>query len=384
VPFILADDLELIIEQLQGFAGYDFASDLGARMKTAGLAPNKLASRAAVSHVTVGKWLSGAAKPHGKERFKELGMALGMNEPELNAFLNANCYPRLYMKNPLDVACRFVLSKSAGDARVVNVYRDFLTLYKLDAYVLSDSPADISTGALSRGFENICSTSGFEGWLRENDQHFRAFDKIYIPHLELIWFIILYIGDQSVNGMYIAGQLPKTIRNLLYPLLADREIAVRGLRSKLIIYGLYENMNEDEINVMLETAKLRPVTSPSSRADCAVLTSLRCAHERYPYYELANAEKILKAVAENGSGDMIPFREFYKRQQRRAAEYVNYYENGGHKSEADRLFEESYTGLSVGGVLKYTQDILTLLRDGGALADGEAADYLTLMEAYLE
>jgi hypothetical protein len=68
---------------------------------------------------------------------------------QLNAFLLANGYPGLYPKNPLDIACRFVLSASMGNAHIVRIYRDFLKLYKLDGYVLRGDPADISTSALS-------------------------------------------------------------------------------------------------------------------------------------------------------------------------------------------------------------------------------------------
>jgi hypothetical protein len=351
-------------------------------MKALSLSNSELAARVFVSHVMVGKWKSKGAKPHGKERLKELGMALAMNEAELNSFLKANCYPRLYSKNPLDVACRFILSKSAGDNDIVSIYRKFLTNYNLDSYVLSDAPDTISTSDLSIALNNIKSIGGFENWMKENDRHFRAFGKVYIPNLELIRFIILYIGKKSIYGMYITGQLPVTIKNLLHPLIADKEIAVKGLRAKLIVYGLYENMNEDEINIMLDIAKLQRITEPASRVDCAILTALRCAHERYPYYEYNNAKKVLDSIRESRENEATEFQAFYEEQFRQSGEFVNYYENGGQKGELDRFFEEAYTDYAGNGILEYIQDIFALLVEDGALSETEISEYVTLMQTY--
>jgi hypothetical protein len=235
---------------------------------------------------------------------------------------------------------------------------------------------------LSIGLNNIKSIGSFEKWLNENDRHFRAFGKVYIPNAELIRFIILYIGNQSINDMYITGQLPVTIKNLLYPLIADKEIAVKGLRAKLIVFGLYENMNEDEINIMLDIAKLQRISEPSSRVDCVILTTLRCAHERYPYYEYNNAKKVLNSLNENKENEVTAFKAFYEEQFRQSGEFVNYYEAGGQKSELDRLFEEAYTEYSDSGILEYIQDIFALLIEDGVLTEIETNEYSSLMQTY--
>jgi len=155
---VIADDIELIRQSLMKFSSYDFAEDIDSEMKALELSQSTLAARAHVSHTMVGKWLKGGAKPHGKERFKELGMALGMGEARLNKFLEANSYPVLYAKNPLDVACRFVLSTSSGNEHIVQVYRDFIKLYKLDAYTLNKEPLDVATTVLSQEFDNEYTT----------------------------------------------------------------------------------------------------------------------------------------------------------------------------------------------------------------------------------
>ncbi len=376
---VLADDIDIIQHALTQFSGYDFARDVAARMQAMGLTQSALAVRAHVSHAAVGKWLGKGARPHGKERYKELGMALGMDEPQLDRFLQVNGYPRLYAKNPLDAACRFVVSTTAGNERIVSLYRDFLKLYKLDKYMMDSDPAGIDTTLLSRAFNQVRSAGGFEGWLKAHEKHFRAFDKSYIPHEELVRFVLLYIGDQSINDIYITGEIPVTIKNLLYPLIADREIAIRGLRTKLIVFGVYENMNEDEIDIMLRIAKLHPLSAPSSRVDFCVLTALRCAHDRYPYYECRNAEKVLRHL---DSCDMPELCGFYREQQDRAAQFVAYYEADGHKSELDRLFEERYTDYAGLGIVAYLRDIFALLTENGALTESETGEYAALMQTY--
>jgi transcriptional regulator with XRE-family HTH domain len=376
---ILVDDIELIEEQLQEFSSYNFAEDIAARMKDMGISSSSLATRANVSHVAVGKWVNKGAKPQGKERFKELGMALGMDEKQLNTFLLANCYPRLYMKNPLDAACRFVLSKAAGNENVVKIYNEFANIYNYNTFTLHKEPMDMYTAELSRNIGNINTIENLEAWMRENSKYFRAFNKSYIPHNELIRFILLYIGEQSINDLYITGELPVTVKNLLYPLIAQDEIVVKGLRAKLIVFGLYQNMNEYEIDIMLSITKLQPITEPLEKVDNALLTALRCAHERYPYFELNNAQKALENLEDN---EMPELRGFFHEQKLRASELVDYYEKDGIKSEHDLMFEENYTDYADSGILKYIRDIFEVLVTDGLLKKTETAEYVSLMQTY--
>jgi len=377
--YILADDLNLIKEQVRILSGYDFADDLAMRMKTLKLSQSALAARIQVSHVTVGKWLNKNAKPHGKERYKELGMALAMNESQLNTFLCANCYPRLYSKNPLDLVCKFILGAGLAGEDSVILYKNMLEQYGLNDYTLSSEPVSISTTVLSMDFAGIKSLASFEEWLIKNDNRFRAFDKAYIPNSELIHFILLYIGEQSINDMFIAGELPITIRNLLYPLISNKEIAVKGLRAKLIVFGLYENMAEDELDILLEIAKLQPFSEPMTLIDNVLLTALRCAHERYPYFEQRNAERIMKSLS---AGDNPELCSFYQEKSRKAADYVKYYEADGHKGELERLFEENYTDYADKGILHYINDVLMSLISEAVLSETEAGEYLPLMQVY--
>ena len=378
VDYVLADDIELIKEQLRGFQNYDFIHDLQSRMTRLSFSQSELARRAKVSHAMVGRWLKGA-RPHGKERLKELGMALAMDETQLNIFLCANCYPRLYAKNPLDLVCRFIMNTCSGSEEIVNRYRNMLEQYGLSDYVPASELVAIPTAEMSMDFAGIKSLASFEAWLIENDKHFSAFDKTYIANVELVRFVLMYINGQSINEMYVAGELPVTIKNLLYPLTANKEIAVKGFRAKLIVFGLYENMAEDEIDLMLEVAKLQLLSEPVTLVDNALLTMLRCAHQRYPYFELNNAKRILQGFAAEENPELYAL---YQEKERKATDFVKYYESGGHKSELERLFEENYTDYADKGILHYVTDILAMLIKDDMLGESEAGEYLTLMQNY--
>lgn len=374
---IIAEDIKAIRQGLRDFDGYDFAEDIAGRMRARNLSKNALAAQALVSHTMVDKWLNHGAKPHGKERYKELGLALGMDEEELNKFLRANSYPGLYAKNPLDVICRFVLSHSRGHEHMVQNYRAYIERNGLVDHILLKDPVEVATDMLSHDFSQVQSTVSMDLWMHDNAKHFRAFGKTYIPHARLIHFLLLFIGEQTINNLYITGELPLTVKNMLYPLLADKEIAIRGLRSKLIVYGLYENMTEDEIDAMLTIAKLRPITEASSRTEQVILTALRRAHERYPYFVLANTEKVLSNLELCGEMDL---HALYVNRKRQAQELTRRYQLD--KNEQDGLFEQLYTNFDDKNLLHYLRDILNHLVEAGDLSPKETEEYTTLMQTY--
>jgi transcriptional regulator with XRE-family HTH domain len=375
---LLIKDLEFIKESLSCFSAYSLPRDISERMESLGLSKSTLARQANVSHTMVAKWLNGEARPHGKERCKELGLALGMDRKELDSFLMKNGYPRLYLKNPLDAACLFLFGKSPGQGTTVSAYRDFQARLGLGSYSLDPHPAVLATAELSRDFSELESTGCFAAWLEEKCQYFRAYGKNTIAKPQLILFVLLHVGEQSINDMYITGELPTAIKNLLYPLLAEREVAVRGLRAKLIVFGLYENMVEDEIEIMLEMAGLCPLAEPSAAIDQAILLALRCAHERYPNFELANAEKVLKRLKGN---PMKELGDYYVDQRIRAQQIVDCHALGGYKSD-DRYFVETYTDFAGSGILMYIGDMLGLLIEHGVVSADEAGEYLALMRTY--
>jgi hypothetical protein len=138
-------------------------------------------------------------------------------------------------------------------------------------------------------------------------------------------------------------------------------------------------MNENEIDIMLNIAKLQPITEPLSRIDNVLLTALGCAHQRYPYFELNSANKILESLTEDESPELF---EFYTAQKELAEVLVDNYEKVGAKDAIDRTFEEYYTDYADSNIMKYMLDIFELLIEDGVLTASEAAEYTWLMQSY--
>ncbi|MDR2444201.1 MAG: helix-turn-helix domain-containing protein [Deltaproteobacteria bacterium] len=379
---LLKEDTKIIIEHLRLFPGYNLAQDIEKRMRALNLTQSELADRMGASRSTIGKYLNNQARPNSKEKFKELGLALAMDEAELNKFLLSNCYPPLYAKNPLDLACRFILSKKDAFKleKIVEVYNQFLKAKDLNRFLLSDDTEDIPTVNLSQEFSvNINSETGFLAWLAEHDQDMRAKGKTYLPHSDLANFVNLYIGDpesgkRSLYDFYICGNISVAVKNLLYPILAKKEIAVRRLRPKLIVFGLYVNMTKEEMAIMLSIPKLKSFDDPVSRVDRAILLALQMAHKRYPYFELANAKKALWNMGQN---NWPTLRNFFENKKKKAAEAIAYYINN--RSQRDILFEQYYTDYAAKSIANYVNDILMFLVDVKSLTDIEVSEYVHLI-----
>lgn len=145
---LLSGDMENMREALSS-CGYSFAQDVQSHMARLQLSAVALAERCGVSHTMVDKWRQGKAKPNGKERMKELGMALGMDIGEINAFLYKNGYPKLYAKNPLDSAAKLLLLSHAGREDIVQLYGELIERLGLTGFTPNANTTPLSTTALS-------------------------------------------------------------------------------------------------------------------------------------------------------------------------------------------------------------------------------------------
>lgn len=382
---VLQDDLALMREMLEEFPKYDFSADLKNRMTLANLSANALAERGMVSHTTVGKWLSGEVRPQGKERMKTLGMALGMSSEEIDSFLYTNGYPRLYAKNPLDNACNLILKTHRGRADIVSRYQSFLELYRVQAYRPASGRGERNTDQLGRSFEAVDSEEAFAAWMDRNRRFFGATAKTVTAGSRLMRRVWLYIGETTINDLYTTAELPLPIRNLMYTLLGNREIPVKGLRNKLIVFGLYENMTEEELDQLLADANLRELSDPRTTLDRLLLTAVRTAHERYPYYEF----ETMLVLTERIRAGMLCSRDAaqIERFQTMLNEYRQRYENAmlrtayydAHKTKEDERFEELYTSRADRGLLHYVFDVLAFLASEGMVEQAETAELTSLL-----
>ena len=375
---LLADDLAHMKETLEAFNSYSFPGDLQNRMDSLGLSSSALAKRCFVSHTIVDKWKNGKARPNGKERFKELGMALGMDTESLNTFLLQNGYPVLYLKNPLDGAARLLLLQKAGSPDVVVLYRALVRRLKLDRLATLSDKTPFETAVMSVELKKAAENGQPSKWFDQFRHQFAGTAKTELPDLSLGRFLLLYLGEKSVHELAVTGSLPTVLQNLLYPVLAGKNVTVKRLRDKLIAFGLYANMTEEEIDIMLQWARLLPVSEPSSALDLAILEALRCAHDCYIYYELENLRRIIQRLSSPRDEYEMIMLEQYRQRAEIVEQMASYYEQHP-KSPMDRAFEEHYTSDVDRGVMDYVHDMLVLLKSQGFLDPEETEDFLELI-----
>ena len=375
----LQEDIEQFQAALSSFEAYEFPHELCARMEMLGLSSSALGERCMVSHTIVDKWRRGKARPNGKERMKELGMALGMNAANLDIFLYRNGYPKLYAKNPLDSAAKLLLLNSAGRADVVDMYRELVGRLGLAHYAPPREALPLKTSVLNAGLVEAAGQGQISGWFRAHEKNFTGDAKTLLPDMRIVRYILLYVGEATIHEMAVTGELPVTLKNLLYPLVGGKAVHVRGLREKLIAFGLYANMTEDEIDVLMDCAKLRPVSEPVSRADMAVLSALREAHERYPLYESENLERIVRQLSSYKELYDQTLLAQYEPRLINARERAAYYEANAKDSDA-MLFEKRYTAYCDRGVMDYVRDVLAILCEEKELTENEVKPVAELIQ----
>lgn len=364
----MTEDLELIREALEDFESYSLAAEVSRRMEERGLSAVELGKRCGVSHTMANRWRKGAARPNGKERMKELGMALGMDEGELNSFLYRSGYPSLFAKNPFDSAARVILLRYAGDADAVQKYRELIHRLRLDD-LTPKAPNSLESAVMSMELRDAAQADAVSTWFRAHERAFAADDKNMILGQRLAKFILLYIGDTTINQMAVTGELPVTLRNLLYPIFGEKAVAVRYLREKLISFGLYSDMTEEEIDVLLQCARLRPLSETVTAGDLAVLMAVRSGHERYPLYEYQNVSTVLTRLRAGVVRDSALEGEYAQRLTL-SRKLADYYLNS-ERSDSELTYERLYTSYSDRGLMDYVHDLLCTLRGGGDIQGAE-------------
>jgi len=383
IRHLLLDDLQEMREAICGHAAYSFSQDVQSRMDEMHLSSVALGARCLVSHTMVDKWRQGKARPNGKERMKELGMALAMDAPELDAFLYRNGYPRLYAKNPLDSAAKLLLLNCKGQEDAVSMYRELISRLGLSEYSPSAQSTLLETAAMSLQLYEAAQQGQMSGWFAANEKHFTADAKTSLPDQRLVQFIQLYIGDSTIHEMSVSGELPVTLKNLLYPIQGGKAVATRYLRDKLIAFGLYSNMTEEEMDTMLELARLRCLSDPASKTDMAILCAVRMAHERYPGFEYENLVRVVKRLETAKDPSFMPLLADYQTRLACAEKMMRYYDQSS-RTEMELCFEEHYTSYSDRGVMDYVHDVLMYFADEGVLPSSETRSMIELLERPVE
>ena len=378
VRFLLEQATDDVRQALEAYGTYSFSEELKTHMKRQGLSSVALGNRCGVSHTMVDKWRQGKAKPNGKERMKELGIALGMDAEQLDTFLYRNGYPKLYAKNPLDSAAKLLLINCAGREDAVKLYQEFIDRLGLTEFAISYASGSLATSVMSGKLREAAQQGQMTGWFSEHEKDFTGNAKGQRMTAELVHFIMLYIGEQTIYGMSVAAELPVNLRNLLYPIKGRKAITTRYLRTKLIAFGLYSNMTVEELDAMLTLARLRPVSEPETKLDAAILCLMQDAHGRCPTYEYENLVRICKRLSASKDGcDHILLAD-YKLRLDCSEKLMAYYEKS-ELTDEDRCFEIHYTSFGGYGLMDYIRDVLEVLNEENLFDQAECKQLLELL-----
>ncbi len=372
---LLDEDVRLIMDMLEESAHYAFPEDLKNEMKAAGLSSNALAERIGqVSHTAVDKWLHGKSRPGSREKMKTLGMALGMDEHKLNLFLVHNGYPGLFMKNPLDAVAVHLLKESAGKKTVVALYRTLLQKLSLNDYTPPAGYVEISSDPVSRDLRNLSyGIRNIKGWRDRYAAHFTAGAEQIYPLPGTGEYLRRMFGGRNVTDIILENSLPAAVTAMLYLLLSEKALPVRGLREKIIVLCLSLNCTVQEADALLLRVRDIPLAMMGTRTEKALEAALFCAHDRYPLYETENLETQMKRAANMEEEKEFSVRMYYAEQRAR------YYE--AHRtSPEDHLFEERYTSRGGGSIADYVRDILILLMEKNVLTEKETKPFCKLLE----
>lgn len=367
---LLKDDVALIAETLDSSMTYSFSNDISGRMAAVGLSSSQLARRCGATHTAVDKWCKGSAKPNSREKVKLLGMALELDERELNTLLLRNCYPGLYIKNPLDCVAKMLLRQQGGRANNTALYEEILSRLSLRHRGASAARVGAKTAPMSEEFRDAVEAGGMERWFEVHKEDFCANEGTVRAPSEMAEYLRLYLGEATVFELVETGRLSASLKGMLYELRSGRAMSVRGLRDKLIALGMCLNMTEEELDVLLSYVKFRPLTQTEMRVDLALLMALRLAHERYPGYELVNVENLRSRANDLASERLRTYvRARVAQRLPQIRTMMDYYES--HAQDCDRAFERAYTGWAGRNLSDYVNDVLSSLVAAGQLSKAE-------------
>jgi len=230
--------------------------------------------------------------------------------------------------------------------------------------------------AIRREFDQVMSNDDFRHWIDSKCHLSAAFSKDELTSWKIISFVRLFLGNETIYNMWVGDKISASVRNLLHDMNEDSPLWARGLRNRFICFGLFRNFTETDIDDLLKTKDLPPISKPESGFDAALLEVIQKAHFRYPYEFslLLNAlEKIrlidraTGAYASGGIDDSVILMrkafyaektECYKKRLRDAAQFFNDYKSAPLDDEEKVFAENAADGYCLAN---YVTEVLDLI-----------------------
>lgn len=268
------EDFKVYRESLTGKNDF-WKTEIGSMKKRRGYRTNReMADACCVTVPTIRNWLSGTV-PRSRDSFIKLGFADELDVDGMNRLLKRYGYQSLYSKNYEDAVYGFVLCRR--DVLPVHDYRYCREIIDMvRKYVESGFNAmNVPTENLDKRIGGMETVSELTGFVIENAELFRS---RYYGFYDYVRFFIaenrLNEGSKdTINKLAEIQGWTSSMKQAIYDISNNRWFPTRN---KVISIGLHLNMTVEEMNHMLELAKMGPL-NPRSPFESVIVFVLRDA-----------------------------------------------------------------------------------------------------------
>lgn len=214
-----------------------------------------------VSRATVLKWVRGSL-PQSREMFVKIGFAAHYDLKQMNTFLQRyGRYPALYPKTPEDSVYIFVLNSDKIEHSFESCKAILASIGTFIHIGKSQTEEDYKTELVMDKLVKLSEVEELKQFVIANSEIFESsFKKFYD-------FVIEYVRRNNdsymdnnnldnINLLADTLEWSSSLRKCVYSIYKNEWFP---LRNKVISLGIHLNMNLDDINYMLNLAKMEPL-----------------------------------------------------------------------------------------------------------------------------
>jgi DNA-binding XRE family transcriptional regulator len=248
-----------------------WAAKINNIISASGYTKTEFAKEIGISRQTVNAWCNGAI-PKSRERFIQIGLAAMYSEEKMNRLLQRfGGYPELYSKSLSDCVCLFVLKNSYGRG-AVKMYHEIIERIKTKI-TADDSVESLSTVKMSEKLSDVGSESEMEQFINENSSAFAtAYHRFYA-------YVMAHISanyNYECSNIWSMSSVQGWSESLRQSVYAINRHKWYPDRKDIISLGLHLSMDHEQIDKMLELARMEPLCAKNI-LECVIIYILEDA-----------------------------------------------------------------------------------------------------------
>lgn len=229
---------------------------INAIIKDSGYSKTEFAKLCSVSRVMIMKWCNGAF-PQSRETFIKIGFAANYDLQEMNLFLQRyGKYPALYAKTLEDSVCIFVLSSSY----IPHTYKEcekIIEKIKSEMQVEEKTSMSYETSKVLNNIINLSTEMELLEFIKTNSAVYQdAYRKFYAYVEACLRVNAMDWSSEKVRSTYSLAEDQKWSSSLRQCISKIHNKCWFPMRRKVILLGLYLNMDLEQINQMLQLAQM--------------------------------------------------------------------------------------------------------------------------------